>query len=271
METIEKIRPQYRFGPALVNVAFVGLLYLFLTGPPVEPADDRNFSASLLLSQFYPYVIVFLAICAWRRWADGWRTFSEMAAIRGLRATVNHLARSPGAVYILTAACGLIMLAVSVRRHVIFESRRDLALYGHALWNTLHGTFYRSSLIDDLSLFGEHFDPAHLAFAPLYFIAPSPVTLLVVQAFILALGAVPLYWLTRERLPDHNRLWAVFPIAYLMFAPLRAANRFDYHPGALAVTPFLFALYFMGRSRWSIMILFLVVAGLLKENMPAAG
>lgn len=271
MIAIQRIRRHFGFGSALVNVAFVALLYLFLTGPPVEPTDDQHLSASLLLAQFHPYFIVFLAICAWRRWADGWQAFSEVAAVRFLRATANLLSRSPSAVYIFTAAGWLIMLTVSVRRHVIFESRRDLALFDHALWNTLHGIFYRSSLIDDLSLFGEHFDPLQLSIVPLYFIAPSPVTLLVVQALIIALGAVPVYWMARQRLAGDIRLWAVFPIAYLMFAPLRAVNRFDYHPGALAVTPFLFALYFMERSRWTIMILFLVMAGLLKENMPAAG
>jgi hypothetical protein len=87
---------------------------------------------------------------------------------------------------------------------------------------------------------------------------------------MLGLGAVPLYWLARERFPG-SVLAPLFPILYLLYLPIREANRFGYHPGALVPPLFLFALYFMERSRWGAMLGFLALAGLLKENMPIAG
>ena len=66
-------------------------------------------------------------------------------------------------------------------------------------------------------------------------------------------------------------LYTVFPVLYLLYLPIRAANRYDYHPGALAPPCFLFVLYCMEKARWTWMTLFLVMAGLLKENMPVAG
>jgi len=265
-----------RSSAIVVNASFVILLVLFIVGPPVGvmPAGLRQpsrMSFTLLLSQFHLYVLVFLILLAWRRWADGSRKFYQIAAVRLLRGVQNGLVSSPRAVYFLTVTCALIMLAVSARRHFTFESRGDLALYDHGLWNTVHGVFHRSSLINDASLFAVHFEPLQLALIPLYFIAPSALTLLAVQAATIALGAVPLYWIARRHLANHPALWPIFPVAYLAFVPLRVANRFDYHPGALVPTLFLFALYFMERHRWAIMVLFLAMAGLLKENMPAAG
>lgn len=260
-----------RFGAALVNVSFVVLLALFIIGPPIGPGGESPTWLSLLLSQSYPYVLLFLALLAWRRGADGLEAFHQITAVRLLRALESGLARSH-AVYLLTGGCAVLLFAVAARRHWAFKSRGDLAIIDHGLWNTVHGVFYRSSLLDDQSLFAPHFEPLQLALGPLYLIAPSPLILLAAQAAMIALGAVPLYWIARRRLPDHPRLWAVFPVAYLAFAPLRNANRLDdYHAGVMVVPLFLFALYFMERCRWALMLLFLVLAGLLKENMPAAG
>src|SRR5262249_52816293 len=144
-----------------------------------------------------------------------------------------------------------------------------------AFWNTLHGAFLRSSLIPNVPgeaiIFADHFDPLQLLLIPVYRAWSSPLLLLVVQSLMLTLGALPLYWVARDRFPDHPALSTVFPVLYLLYLPLRGVNRYDYHPSALAPPLFLFALYFMEKARWGRMIFFLVLAGLLKENMPIAG
>ena len=134
----------------------------------------------------------------------------------------------------------------------------------------MHGRFYRSSLEGDVNLFAQHFDPLNLGLTVFYLVHPTPLILLGAQAIMLGLGAVPLYWLARERFPG-SVLAPLFPILYLLYLPIREANRFGYHPGALVPPLFFFALYFMERSRWVAMLGFLALAGLLKENMPIAG
>ncbi len=265
-----------RFSAIAVNASFVVLLLLFIVGlfivgPRAGVPEGSKMSLKLVLSQFHLYVLLFLVLLTWRRWVDGPCEFDRIAVVRLFRTVHGSLVRSPQTVYLLTVGCALVMLTVSVRRHLAFESRADLALYAHGLWNTVHGRFHRSSLINDMSLFGNHFEPLQLALVPIYLVAPSPVTLLAVQAVTIALGAVPLYWIARRHLAEYPGLWPLFPVAYLAFVPLRVANRFDYHPSVLAPTLFQFALYFMERRRWGIMVIFLMMAGLLKENLPAAG
>jgi uncharacterized membrane protein len=253
-----------------VNASFGLFTALFVTGPPVSRSPGRG-GLAVLLSQFYPYALLFLFVLAWARVQDREGRFRAIATVRLLRTVGQALTQSPRAVYGLAAGGALLLFAVSARRHWAFESRGDLAIFDQGLWNTANGVFYRSSLIGDLSLFAAHFEVLPLVLTPLYLVAPSPLILLAVQAVMLAVGAIPLFWIARGRLPDHPQLWTVFPIAYLAYLPLRQANRFDYHPGTLVPPLFLFALYFMERARWGPMILFLALAGLLKENMPAAG
>ena len=73
---------------------------------------------------------------------------------------------------------------------------------------------------------------------------PTPLILLAAQSIMLGLGAIPVYWLARERFPG-SVLAPLFAVLYLLYLPIREANRYGYHPGALVSPLFLFALYFM--------------------------
>ncbi len=216
----------------------------------------------------------FLVLVLWRRLRDRDGTFGEVWFVRALGRLADRAARTSALVYGFTAIAALLLVGVSLRRYLAFDNNGDLAIFDQALWNTTRGAFLRSSFLPGVPreaiIFSDHFDPLQLLLVPLFALFPSPLLLLAVQAIMLALGAVPLYWLARDRFPG-QALAAVFPILYLLYLPLRGANRYDYHPSALAPPLLLFALYFMERARWGRMILFLVMAGLLKENIPIAG
>ena len=70
------------------------------------------------------------------------------------------------------------------------------------VWNTAHGHFLQMTSGDgvQISRLAAHFDPILAAFAPLWWIWPSPEMLLVVQAVAVALGALPVFWLARKHL-----------------------------------------------------------------------
>ncbi len=260
-----------------LNVYAVLLVGLVATGgyiPDVEYQVHRTLFQLLLVGH---WAFGFLVLLSLRLWADRDGRTGPPACLRWLRAAGDYVGNRPAVVYAATAGWAVLLIAVAIRRHLAFESGVDLAIFDQVLWNTSRGNFLHSSLIaqsgpsiGDRVFFADHLIPLHLALVPFYWLAPSPVILLVAQALMLALGAVPLYWLARERFPG-QALAAVFPLAYLFYQPLREPSRYDYHAAVLVPPLFLFALYFMEKARWGWMILFLVLAGLVKENLPIAG
>jgi uncharacterized membrane protein len=93
--------------------------------------------------------------------------------------------------------------ALSALRHEAFVTGRfDLGNMVHAVWSTAHGQPLRMTDLhgDQISRLAAHVDPILVLFAPLWWIWPSPHLLLVAQAIVVALGAVPLFLLARKHL-----------------------------------------------------------------------
>jgi len=227
------------------------------------------------MNQLGPWVAGFIVLVAWRHFRNRQGAASAGSVAAWLQARVTRVCGTPAPFYVFTAVWTVLLGAVAIRRYFAYEGNGDLAIFDQAFWNTVHGAFVRSSLIPlatgEVRIFADHFDPLQLVLLPLYSVFPSPLVLLTAQAVALALGALPLYWIARARFPDSPVLYTTFPVIYLLYLPLRGANRYDYHPSALAPVLFLLALYFMDRSRWGWMVVFLTMAGLLKENLPVAG
>jgi len=254
----------------ILTVYFAFLVVLFVTGGYVPGPEHRERSAVVEMWRMGPWVLGFLALVLIYRLADRQERFHRVAFVRALGAAAAWLTARPRAVYLVSAVWSVLLFAVAKRQLDAFGYSPDLEVFDQALWNTAHGRFYRSSLEGDINLLSQHFDPLNLVLAAFYAVHPSPLILLAAQAIMLALGAVPLYWLARDRFPG-SILAPLFPILYLLYLPIREANRFGYHPGSLVPPLFFFALYCMERSRWAAMLGFLGLAGLLKENMPIAG
>ncbi len=89
--------------------------------------------------------------------------------------------------------------------------------------------------------------PINLIVAALYWIVPSPETLLVFQSIMLAIGAVPLYALALRELA--RRWYAItFAFLYLTSAFLWGINQYEYHDMAMVVPLFIFAIYFYSTN-----------------------
>src|SRR6202521_5317324 len=175
----------------------------------------------------------------------------------------------------LVLAYFVLYSVLSVLRHVTYHSfGPDLGLFDQIFWNTTQGRPWEStmSLAQPLphSYFSDHFSPAYLLMVPLYAAFPHPQTLLVIQTLMLALGAIPVYLLARDKFtPGFVRLaWVA---AYFLFLPLAFINLFDFHELALAIVPLGFALYFLERRRVGWFLVSLLAAFLVKEELPLVG
>lgn len=179
----------------------------------------------------------------------------------------------------LTLPLALLALAVflyavtfaylTIVRYQAFEARAlDLGNLNQAIWNTAHGNWYRLTnqqpdVTNRLSL---HVEPILLLIAPLYRLFPQVETLLLLQAIIVACGALPLFALAR-----HYQLSAwfglLFGVAFLLNPSIQAANWLEFHPATLAPTFLLAAFYFLVSRRTGWFALFAILAASCKEEI----
>ncbi len=157
---------------------------------------------------------------------------------------------------------------LTIERYAAFEARAlDMGNLNQAIWNTAHGNWFhltnQPGTVNRLSL---HVEPILLPIALVYKLYPYPPTLLVIQAVIVALGAIPLYALARHSL---HHAWAAlaFALVYLLNPTLQAANWLEFHPVTLAPTFLLAALYALFTDRRGMFALFALLAASCKEEI----
>lgn len=162
--------------------------------------------------------------------------------------------------------------ALAVLRHRSFQTGRfDLGNMTQAVWSTAHGDPLAVTNLagEQTTRLASHFDPILVLFAPLWLLWPSPEALLVAQAVVIALGALPVFWLARKHLGgEHAGLG--FAIAYLLFPATQWVALSEFHPVALACPLLLFAFWFLDEDRLLPFAICAALACTTKEEIPLA-
>jgi uncharacterized membrane protein len=155
-------------------------------------------------------------------------------------------------VYGLTVVWAGLFAWLSVARYRGFSTGRfDLGNMVQAVWSTANGGFLDTTDVSGIQFnrLGAHVDPVLALFAPLWMVWSSPEMLLVAQAAIVALGALPAFWLGRRWLGD-DRLAVAGAAAYLLAPALMHATLFDFHPVTLAAPLLMFCIWAAEEARW---------------------
>jgi uncharacterized membrane protein len=169
--------------------------------------------------------------------------------LRGRAARVGWLLVSLGAVaFVVFFSRYLFALQDAFQTHA-----EDMGIMAQALWNMTNGAPLHQTIcnvvgdtncLGDVSRLAIHFEPIMAPLALLYALAPSPKTLQVTQAVIVAMGAFPAYALASRRLRSAFA-GVVFAALYLLYPSLDAAVTDEFHAVALAAPFLMFALYFL--------------------------
>jgi uncharacterized membrane protein len=125
----------------------------------------------------------------------------------------------------------------------------DLAFYQQAIWNTTQGRFLQVSATDfSPSLLGTDCLFVYTLMAPFYALLPSSLTLLIVETVVVALGALPVYWLAHEKL---KMAWGglAFAMIYLLLPAVQDGNLYELRERPMAGSFLLFAFYFWYKGR----------------------
>ena len=155
-------------------------------------------------------------------------------------------------VWVAVVVWAAAVLAIAVDRHADFRfARYDLGNMTQAVWSTAQGRVLEvtnGETGEQLVRLGLHVDPILALLAPVWIVVPSPVTLMAVQVFAVAFGALPVYWLARRH-TGSARAGSLLALTYLAY-PWIAWNALDvFHPVALAIPLFLLCVWFLDNER----------------------
>lgn len=94
-----------------------------------------------------------------------------------------------------------------------------------------------------LSHFAVHISPVYYLFLPFYWLFPSPLTLQIGQAVVLAAGVIPVYLLARH-FKLSNPQTALVTLLYALFPAISAGCSYDLHENCFLPLFLLFTFYF---------------------------
>ena len=164
---------------------------------------------------------------------------------------MDKVFRSTKRLLILEIAIYTIVFSVcAILKYFSFHTYAfDLGVYNQVLHTTLYDGKLLFTPLELLanpsgSMFGVHFSPIFFGILPIYAIYPDPTTILVLQTFVIALGALPVYLMASKRLSSEK--WGlIFSTMYLLYPAVQGVNWYDFHPEALLLVSILFSLYFL--------------------------
>lgn len=201
--------------------------------------------------------------------------------------------------YFALAVVGLLILtysiyfsALSIQRHRAFlTNASDLGQIDQAIWNTLQGRlleFTRRTGEQSVRL-TDHVEPIFIPASLVFLLYDNVEALLILQSFMIGLGALPVFWIARRRLgavnvstlersnviTSCNRTvdWRIeiaalaFAAMYLLFPSLEAANLAEFHAVTFAPAFLLFMYHYGSLKQWGHFTLFSLLALMVKEEI----
>ena len=147
----------------------------------------------------------------------------------------------------------------------------DLGIFNQAFHTTLFDgrLFYYTCelyLNPSGSYFASKFSPILFIVLPFYAIHPSPEMLLVFKSFVLSLGALPLYFLSKEMIGS-KKAGFMMALAYLLNPGLQSSNTFDFQPQIFIPIMIFSTYYFMIKGRWKLYFLFAFLCLAIEEHV----
>ncbi|MGI8687724.1 MAG: DUF2079 domain-containing protein [Thermomicrobiales bacterium] len=139
----------------------------------------------------------------------------------------------------------------------------DPLVYVQPLWDTLHGRIGAQSMFAHRStIFGQDLFLFHFVLLPFYALKPGIATLLLLQTIAAGAGAVAIFLIARDALPDHRIVALLFALLFLSYLPLQNDNLYEVQPRLFAATFFLFAYWCMTRGYtaafWALILLAII-------------
>lgn len=160
-----------------------------------------------------------------------------------------------------------VMSVASFYKYEMYGQGYDQVDFEQGIWNTTQGRIMADSRFNFTgSVFGMDWMPMLLFFVPVYALIPSPHVLFFLQIVASALGAVPLYWLARDRLGSKLAGFGA-GAAYLCYPTLLHTALNPFQVRLFALTLLLFGFYFYEKGNWKLFTAFALLAMLARTDV----
>ncbi len=170
----------------------------------------------------------------------------------------------------LIAAYTVLFSCASIWRWESYHSTLfDLGIMVQTFYNTSQGHLLEESVnlgVPVTRFWLAHWEFIYVPLTLFYKLIPRPETLLILQSLFLAIGALPVYWLAKERLHS-EAAGLVFAAAYLFYPAMQNTNLFDFHGVVFSTSLLLFAFYFLDKQRLFWFWFFAISALLCREDI----
>jgi uncharacterized membrane protein len=234
--------------------------------------DDLLFSLTVAAFVLTLEPLVRFQLAAWPEVADLrlFRWLRERGERISARLPAGFKRWLPFATVLAGAAGYAAYVAIfTVRSHQHFNTYNyDLGQLDNQFYNALHGHPFRCTPLireGNWSELRNHAEFAVFPLLPFYAIAPRAETLLIMQAILVASGAIPLYRFAARRLSPS--LGVVFAYAYILYAPMHGALFFDFHFQPIAAAFILWMIDMFDERRTALFVVFFILAISCREDI----
>lgn len=160
---------------------------------------------------------------------------------------------------------GGMMIWLSVARHTGYNTTvYDLGRMAQAIGSGTRGellinTNPHSQDLASASRLGGHFEIFYFLLVPFYALWPDPRLLVIVQAILFALGAIPAYRIALRHMQSQV-LACCIVLIYLLYPAAQTSVLFDFHGDTLAMPLLLFAIDALDARAWRRYAFFVALA-----------
>lgn len=175
---------------------------------------------------------------------------------------------------IIVAIVGILLFAfvgiITVYRYLTYSnSTFDFGIFTQMYENmkqtgSISTTLERNRV---LSHFGVHFSPIFYIALPIYFIFPSPVTVQLIQAFMVALPVIPIVLISRKyKLSNWMTVGAV--LLYALYPATAGGTLYDIHENCFLTFLILMAVWAIEKKKNILTAIMVLLVFFVKEDAP---
>lgn len=192
--------------------------------------------------------------------------------VDSIRSPQNLYSESKREFLVVLIACSIYVLSIgiiSIMRYESFSANiYDLGIMIQVVWNTSKGWILQDSVNMGrpmMRFWMAHWEFIYIVIALFYKVISTPYTILFFQTIVVASGAIPIYWLARDKFGD-GLLSIMFPVSYLLYPALQNSNLEDIHGVTLAAPFLIYAFYYLQKKQVAPFIVFGLIALACRED-----